>query len=94
MDTSPSAPADLASLIADLPADHRAACTLEQLGDCCRWALDTQQDNADEPETAADYFPHCVAQMLEDRKFDAAIGLAGPALVDPPARPRYRRGHR
>lgn len=99
-----SSPEEFASLCAALPPEQRRRLSTDDLGACYRWAIDTQRDNASEPETAAHYFPHCVAQLIEERGFDASRAFAGmiqrvmeataaPAPT-PTERPRFRRGHR
>lgn len=46
----------------------RAEAPREVLRDAWRHAIDTAEDNHEAPETARDYFPHCVDMALQDIK--------------------------
>ena len=46
----------------------RAEAPRQLLRDAWQHAMDTQGDNQDAPETAADYFPHCIDMALQDAK--------------------------
>lgn len=67
-----------------------------------QWARDTQRDNPDAPETAADYFPHCLAETLEDQDTECSAYAGRPGgeragvrrrLADPRRTGAIRRGH-